>query len=587
MATRLQKVDIAIVGFGWTGGIIAKELAASGLAIVAFERGAPRDTNPDFMEPNKDDELRYAVRMDMMQDTARETVTFRNKSAQTALPMRQLGSFLPGDGVGGAGAHWNGITLRWSEWDHAPRSRTLEQGGAIPPDMMLADMAMSYAELEPYYDRFEKLCGTSGKAGNLAGRRVEGGNVFEGPRQSEYPLPPLKQTQSMVLFERATKGMGYHPFPIPASNASQPYTNPDGVDFGACHYCGFCEKFGCEANAKASPHFTVMPIARRNPNFELRTRAQVLRVNLSADGKRATGVTYVDSRGREFEQPADLVILAAYLFSNVHLMLSSGIGKPYDPATGQGVVGRNYAYQVGGGAMAFFDENSWFHPYMGAGALGTGIDDFNAGNFDGAKAGFIGGGLLFNTQTNGRPILSHPTPAGTPRWGSKWKQAVAHNYERATVIAGAGSVMSYRQNYLDLDPTYRDLFGRPLLRMTFDFQPNEMRLSNFNADRAVEIAHAMGAASVTRTTPPFPYSITPYQTTHNTGGAIMGSDPTQSAVNKFCQVWDVPNVFVTGSATLAHNAGRAPTAPVGALAYWVADALRDRYLKNPGPLVPS
>src|SRR5258708_11475165 len=98
MATKLPPVDIILVGFGWTGGILAKELASTGLKILALERGAPRDTYPDFTEPHVHDELRYAQRHDLMQDVTRDTLTFRNKISETALPMRQLGSFLPGNG---------------------------------------------------------------------------------------------------------------------------------------------------------------------------------------------------------------------------------------------------------------------------------------------------------------------------------------------------------------------------------------------------------------------------------------------------------------------------------------------------------
>ena len=82
-----------------------------------------------------------------------------------------------------------------------------------------------------------------------------------------------------------------------------------------------------------------------------------------------------------------------------------------------------------------------------------------------------------------------------------------------------------------------------------------------------------------------PYSIVPYQSTHNTGGAVMGTDPRTSALNRYCQVWDVPNVFVTGACVFPQNAGKNPTGPVGALAYWIADALKNQYLKNPGALV--
>jgi gluconate 2-dehydrogenase alpha chain len=588
MTTKLRSADIVIVGLGWTGGILAKELADTGLSIVVLERGAPRDTNPDFMYPTVHDELRYAQRHELMQNVSRETLTFRNTASEIALPMRQLGSFLPGEGVGGAGVHWNGATWRWLPWDQEPLKLTLARYGraAIPLDMNLQDWGLSYDELEPHYDKFEFLCGISGKAGNLRGEKIAGGNVFEGPRQREYPNPPMIQTQAGALFEKAAKGLGYHPFPQPSANASQPYVNPDGVAYGACHYCGYCERFGCEVNAKASPHFTVIPLAAKKSNVEMRTNTRVLKVNLDAAKNRAESVTYIDASGREFEQPGDIVILAAYALGNVHLMLWSGIGRPYDPVTGEGVVGRNYAYQIGSGATVFFDERTWMNPFMAAGALAMVIDDFNTGSFDHGKEGFIGGGGISTPSTTGRPIGFRPVPPGTPAWGTEWKRAVVRHYNHTLAINNQGSVMAYRQNYLDLDPTYRDRYGRPLLRMTFDFHTNEKKQANYIADICVKIGQAMGADRVVRRAPPQRYSIVPYQSTHNTGGAVLGIDPRTSALNRFTQSWDVPNVFVTGACAFPQNAGKNPTGPVGALAYWTVDAIK-RYVKSPGPLVPA
>ena len=480
------------------------------------------------------------------------------------------------------------MTWRWLPWDHEPLKHTLSRYGkaVIPKDMQLQDWGVSYDELEPCYDKFEYLCGVSGKAGNLRGQKIDGGNVFEGPRQRDYPNPPMLQTHAGALFEKAAKSLGYHPFPGPSANMSQAYINPDGVAFGACHYCGYCERFGCEANAKASAHFTVIPLAASKSNVEIRTNARVMKVNLDPAKARAESVTYIDAGGREFEQPAGTVVLSAYALGNVHLMLLSGIGKPYNPTTGDGVVGRNYAYQIGSGATVFFDEKTWINPFMGAGALAVNIDDFNTGSFDHAKEGFIGGGGISTPSSGGRPIGFHPVPSGTPAWGAEWKRAVVRHYNHTLSVLNQGSVMSYRQNYLDLDPTYRDRYGRPLLRMTFDYHANEQKQANFLADICVRIGQEMGAERVARRGSPERYSIVPYQSTHNTGGAAMGSDPTTSALNRYCQAWDVSNVFVTGACAFPQNAGKNPTGPIGALAYWTADAIK-RYLKNPAPLVPA
>src|ERR1700750_2696209 len=101
MTTKLREVDVVIVGLGWTGGILAKELAEAGMKVVALERGAPRSSENDYALPNIRDELRYVVRHDLMQNTARDTITVRNNPRQEALPMRRLASLLPGRGVRG------------------------------------------------------------------------------------------------------------------------------------------------------------------------------------------------------------------------------------------------------------------------------------------------------------------------------------------------------------------------------------------------------------------------------------------------------------------------------------------------------
>jgi gluconate 2-dehydrogenase alpha chain len=583
-AAKLPPVDAVIVGVGLAGTLLAKELTDAGLRVVGLERGADRDT-ADFAMPDTHDELRYARRGALAQDLSRETITFRNRATERALPMRRLGSFLPGEGVGGAALHWNGLAWRFGPWDFETRSRTVARYGkaAFADDCTSQDWGVSYHDLEPHYDRFECVYGIGGKAGNLAGRRQPGGNPFEGPRSREYPNPPMKTTFTGALFAEAAKGLGYSPFPAPSANMTRLYTNPYGLTLLPCVYCGFCERFGCEMGAKASPQTTVLPVLRRTKGFELRVRSTVRRVNLDASRKRAVSVTYVDAEGRELEQPADLVLLASYVFNNVRLLLLSGIGEPYDPAAGRGIVGRNYAYQTTSDVQVFFEDKE-LNRFMGAGALATVIDDFNGDNFDHAGLGFVGGGMLEATSFGARPIAATPVPEGTPRWGSDWKKAVARYYNRSFAISCDGGCQSYRANCLDLDPAYRDVHGDPLVRMTFDFRENEYRMSDYLTDRALEIARRLAPSRVDALRRRGPYEIVSYQTTHNTGGAVMGADPAVSVVNRFLQSWDVPNLFVVGASAFPQNAGYNPSGTVAALTYWCADAIKSRYLKQPGPL---
>lgn len=589
MTQKKEHVDVVIVGLGWTGSIMAKELADAGLKIVALERGEYQDTANTAKFPQIADELAYTVRGKLFQKLAQETVTVRHNTSQIAVPYRQHGSFYLGNGVGGAGFHWNGMHWRAHESDLKLRTHYEERYGKafIPENMTIQDFGITSQELEPFFNQFEYVCGTSGQAGNIKGKKLAGGNPFEYPRSQAYPLPPLTNGYGAVLFAKAATELGFHPFPIPASNASAPYTNPYGMRLGPCNYCGFCEDYACFMYAKASPQTTILPALMQQPNFEMRTQSHVIKVNLDSTGKKATGVTYIDAQGQKIEQTADIVILAAFQMHNVRLLLLSKIGSPYDPKTGTGVVGKNFCYQMDSDVTIVLPKTTQLNPFAAAGAGGQAVDDFGADDFDHASLGFIGGAEIWYNRTGGRPIKQSPNLPGSPTWGSQWKANIKDAYPRVTSVATQGSVMAYKDSYLDLDPTYKDVFGMPLLRVTFDWHENDLKMSHFTTTKAASIGQAMGAEIIKQNVKPLNahYDVAPYQSTHITGGAIMGESPNNSVVNKFLQSWDVHNLFVLGACAFPQNFSYNPTGLVGALAYWSVHHIREQYLKNPGPLI--
>lgn len=587
--TRSNKpVDVVMIGLGWTSSIMGMELTEEGLEVLALERGKDQNTVPDFAYPKMADELTYGVRYKLMSKPADSTVTVRHNTDEDAVPYRHLGSFLPGNGVGGAGTHWNGHTWRPMPEELRLRSYVEEKFGAdiIPEDMTIQDFGVTYEELEPHFDFFEKVMGISGQAGNINGEIQEGGNPFEGQRSSAYPLPPLARTFNDIEFEKAAKLKGFHPFPLPAANASQAYTNPYGMQLGPCNFCGYCERYGCINYSKASPQTCILGALKQRKNFSYRTGCEVIKINLDASGKKATGVTYIDANGEEVFQPANLVISGGFAYHNVRLLLLSGIGQPYDPVKNTGVVGRNYAYQMTGGATLFFKDKQ-FNPFIGAGGNATVIDDFAINQIDFKKEGFIGGSYISAAMTNGQPIRNMPLPSGSASWGSEWKKAVKENYGHAMSIGSHGSNMSYRDCYLSLDPIYKDKHGLPLLRMTFNWKENDIRMTQFMKKQIESIVEVMKPDHVSYGFKDVgaQYDVRPYQTTHNVGGAVMGSDPKTSVLNRYLQSWDVHNVFVMGASAFPQNLQYNPTGLVGALTYWSAKAIREKYLPNPGPLV--
>jgi gluconate 2-dehydrogenase alpha chain len=577
-----KEVDAVTVGVGWTGGILAAELTRAGKTVVGLERGQARGTQ-NFQ--NSHDELEYAVDHSLMQDPAVESWTLRHDLRETALPFRELGAFLPGTNLGGAGTHWNGQTFRFHPRDFQIRSHTQQRYGkdAIPEYLSIADWGVTYDEMEPYYDKFEYLCGIAGKAGNLKGKGVQsGGNPFEGERSREYPLPPMKEAESATIMSEASRKVGYHPFPQPSANLPSAYTNPDGITRAACTYCGFCERFGCEVGAKASAPVTVIPVAMATGRYEIRYGANVYEI--VHDGKRARAVRYYDDRGEQHEQPAHAILLNAFTFNNTKLLLLSKMGRPYDPRTREGVVGRNFTHQVVLGAHSFWDGKH-LRRFMGSGANGMLIDDLNADNFDHHGLGFMGGASIIYANTGARPIQQVSVPEGTPKWGAAWKDALLSYYDAQADIVMQGECNAAWDHCLTLDPTYRDSYGLPLLRLTFDFTEQDRRMMRYLGGKVHEIVRASGANKMLVPTELDPhYDTTKYQTTHVNGGAIMGSDPHSSVVNKWLQMWDFDNVFVVGASAFPQNAGFNPTGTVGALAYRAADALINRWFKNPGPL---
>jgi gluconate 2-dehydrogenase alpha chain len=290
--------------------------------------------------------------------------------------------------------------------------------------------------------------------------------------------------------------------------------------------------------------------------------------------------------GEEQEQPADLVILGSFTLSNTRLLLLSGIGLPYDFQSNTGVVGRNFSYQVAAGSAVAWYNDRILNRFMGSGANGYCIDEFDSDNFDHSGLGFFGGGLVSSNNAGARPIQGFgPLPPGTPTWGSGFKAGLKQFYNRSVSLGLQGESPSYRQNFMDLDPTYTDAFGNPLLRITFNFTDNERMFVKYIADNALApIVKQMNPAIQQVSDTLGDFNIVPYQTTHVCGGTIMGDDPTTSVVNKFGQVWGVPNLFVVGASNFPQNAGLNPTGTVGALAYHAVDAIVTRYLPSPAML---
>ena len=487
-----------------------------------------------------------------------------------------------GNQAGGGTVHYGALSWRLHEDDFRARSHTIERYGAsaIPSDSSLADWPLTYAELEPFYDRAEYELGVSGKAGNLQGRKMDGGNPFEAPRRREYPLPALLPDQSGVIFEAGARKLGYHPFSSPRAILSQFYQGRP-----SCTYCGFCQAFGCHMGAKSSILVTKLPEADATGNFQLLTGTMCYRVNSDNSGK-VTGVSYYGPDGSENTIEADVVILGTFIYDNTRLLLLSKTGKfPNGLANSSGQLGKHLMAHIGARVFAAFDDR-YVNIYMGPSAQKHSLDDFNADNFDHSGLGFIRGAQISVTPADleAGPIgtaMSMNPPPGTPRWGAEYRDFLAKYFARYAAIVAQTENLPYADHRIDLDPHVRDRWGLPAPRLTYNWRrPNELARVEFLLGKLEELGRATGATHVWRSP-----SGAGAPGAHHEGGTRMGSDPSNSVVNRYGQSWDIPNLFVIGSSTFPTMSGFNPTLTIQALAYSSADAIVNRYKKKPGPLV--
>ena len=560
MPVSLKPVDVAVIGLGAAGGVAVLPLARAGLKIAGIEAGT-------WMDPRqfRADEIHNNVRgqVTSVSKTTREMPTFRESRSA---PARRAPNHPMMNAIGGTSIHYWAQSWRLKPWDFRVRTETVRRYGAstIPAGSTLEDWPLSYDVLEPYYDLVEREIGVSGKAGNLQGKLDPTGNIFEGSRQREYPMPPLRGTDFIERMAEAARKLGWHPFHPPAAINSQPYRGRP-----SCAYHGYCATGGCHISAKNSTAVTTIPEAVKTKNLTIFDRAQVTRILAGADG-RVTGVQYLRG-GKEYFQPARVVLLASYTYENSRLLLLSK-SKPYPNglANQHGQVGRHYfghySGTAAGSAIALFpfDINNWY----GTPAQGTTVDDWADDQFDHAGLGFIGGTSL-HVHTETHPIDAAAIDFGrAPRWGSRWKAFIRENAGRWNASYLQTSTFPYEDTFLDLDDAARDPLGDPVCRITTALRPNETRAVAYAQEKMEEWFRAAGAIEVLKPPPPGPIV-----STHAYGGTRMGDNPETNVVNRWGFAHDAPNLGILGASVMGTSGARNPTLTVQALAWRTAEYL--------------
>lgn len=541
-----EAVDFVVIGSGSAGGILAKELSTSGFDVVVLEQGPYRKA-ADFNH----DELDVYFR-DGLSDggTPNTGQTFRDAESKVAGPL----PFQPAQyaqTVGGSSVHYTANFWRFRELDFNERSLLGPISGTN-----FADWPISYEELEPYYTKVDWEIGVSGAPG-----------PNDAPRSRPFPMPPMPVKSSGVLMERGAAKLGLTAQPEPHAILSQPHNGRP-----ACINCGYCMYFGCEANAKSSTLAAMIPLAEASGRCEIRPESAVFRIETDRKGH-VNEVLYYDRDGNERAQRAKAVVVSANGAETPRLLLMSASERyPDGLANSSGHVGRNLMFNAHSVAFGVFDKP--LNDYKGVQVTRI-IHDFYESD---PKRGFYGGGGL-----DARPLFSATPilhammamPPDVPRWGAAWKNEIAHNFTRQMAIVGSTTSLALDSNNITLDPTSRDRYGRPALRVTYKDHPDDLKLAAFLEDRAYEILNAAGAEKSWR------LGIRPTQGgAHLLGTCRMGDDPRSSVVDRDHRSHDIPNLFICDGSSFVTSGRGQPTMTIMALAFRAADRIKTAAAAN-------
>ena len=531
-----DEVDFVIVGSGAAGGVLARELATAGFSVVVLEQGRWR-AQSELIH----DELLVNFRSGFTNDFTKVPQTFRKTADETA--QKQLVAQYAMM-VGGSSAHFTGNYWRFPEIEF----RQATEFG-VPSDSSVADWPITYTDLEPYYTKVDWECGVSGQAGV---------NPFDPPRSKPYPMPPLPIKSEGVLLERGAAKLGWHAAPAPMAILSQPYRGRS-----ACVNCGFCFGFVCEMGAKSGSVNAMIPGAVATGRCEIRTGSYVRKVEVGANG-RATGVKYFNAQKVEFYQRAKVVLVCANGAETPRLLLNSATNGHGDGlANSSGFVGRNVMFNYNTAAIGMFAEeiNGWKGAIVSRIVQDMVVLPKELGIYGGGGFDFRSSMTPMNAATQSMP--------GAPRWGSEWKKNLRRMLSNTTLSIGHTSQLPVSTNRFDLDPTMKDAWGIPVLRLTFEDHPNDLRMTKWFGEKGKELLDAAGAESAADLG--FVEQIFPQL--HLLGTCRMGNDPRTSVVNADHRAHDVRNLFIVDGSSFVTSGRGQPTMTIQALAFRAADRI--------------
>jgi choline dehydrogenase-like flavoprotein len=566
----MTKPSVVVVGSGAGGSVAAWALREAGHPVLILEKG--RNLLPGLGTRGpigslfSNDEVKGG-RYFENQDPILEPRTSRTQAeARRGVRRSFVGDVndLP-TVVGGGTVHWDAKVPRFWRQDFHGRSLHGPVSGAN-----VADWPLTYEELEPFYDEVEERLGVQGDIHRMPPRTLS-----QAPRRHQFPMPPNPPMYAGTLLAEGAHRRGHHAYPFPMAVHSVPHNG-----LRACNSCGFCSGFGCPINARGGAAISFLHDALLS-GAELRTRCTVHRVDVTRDGRRARGVSYIDAGGRRRTERAELVVLAPSAIETARLLLlSTGPKHPHGLANRSGQVGRNLMFHYFTLGIGLFSEI--VHSWRGPSTTFT-IDDFvgpvkgraaRAAGLPYLKGGIceVGGGVLLFEEAQ----LYTGLPKG---YGTQLKQLLRGLALRDHIsgMQMLGEDLPQRSNRVDLDPDLRDFHGLAVPRITYSSHRHELAASRYFGPQLSAICRA--APGINKAAQALVDQLQGQagnplsgsnSTAHIMGTARMGDNPDTSVVDPFGRLHELDNVYVGDASVFVSSGGFNPTLTIMALALRMA-----------------
>ena len=482
--------------------------------------------------------------------------------------------------LGGRTNHWGRISLRNGPYDFKPHTR----------DGLGFDWPISYEDVAPYYDKVEMLIGVYGANDGLE-------NTPNSP--DGCLLPPPKPRVSDLLFADRSRKLGIPVIPghravltqpldwknIPAklhpgNETAQKLVADSMKARAACLWATPCGR-GCSVGANYQSVTVHIPPALASGKLDILTDAMVYEITLDKTG-RASGVSFIDKKtGRHRQATARVVILAASACESARILLNSRSASfPNGLGNSSGKVGRYLMDTVGSDVQGQVPLLEDLPPHNEDGADGLHLYTPWWLYKEAARLGFARG---YHIEFGGGRLMPGVSTGTGLEWltggsyGRKFKEDVRRYYGSFVYFAGRGEMIPNDNSYCEIDPNAKDKWGIPVLRFHWKWSEHETRQAAHMQTTFAQIIETMGGRVQGKVKTDGAEAIHPGGSIiHEVGGAIMGAEAGSSVTNKWCQTWDVSNVFVTDGAVFPSNADKNPTLTIMANAWRVCDHILDR-----------